>query len=181
MASQFSFRIFDMMKRFVQILQKHPAYLKDFKSGNPHKDTCQKVLNKTFHKKLPEERTKQMIIYLKKHSKFIANQAEDLPRNWNQAIEVTNRSIKIIRKILNGYGITVKTFVPNVSLINKLVPEMARAIHGNEFTSYQLQAIKDYLMYDIKHSKRTIVRNLPFFFFFINFLNILYNFHFVFR
>ncbi|XP_014211291.1 uncharacterized protein LOC106641397 [Copidosoma floridanum] len=157
----FSFRMFDMYRRFVELLQLNPMFLGEFKTGNPHTDTCKQLIRRTFLQRQSEERTSSLVKYLKENAIVIAQHAEQVPDNWKDAIKYTNDCIRNVKKVLQDKGITIKTFWPDQRSVDSLSGEIAAVLHGERFTDLQLQAIKDYLMFDLKNPKKIILSSTP--------------------
>ncbi|XP_058798438.1 uncharacterized protein LOC131668359 isoform X2 [Phymastichus coffea] len=151
--SKFSFRTFDIYRRFIEVLQHKPTYLEEFKIGSPTEETCLAVIKKVFQSQQEKEEIKEYTQYFAIHAKMMAGHAEKLPDNWNDAINYTDRYIKEIRKYLRRKGLSVKS---DLNKVKKIANDIAKYIH-NKPTFKQIEAITYYLKYDLRNPKRNLI------------------------
>ena len=152
-ASNFSFRMFDLYRRFVEILQLFPDYLQDFKTGSPKEEICHNIIKQVFKYPQTNDKISQLSKYLSKNSKIIAAHAEDVPVNWKDAIKYTETCIKLVRRYLKKKGINVKD---DMDSIEDIATEIGECLHINP-NEKQIEAIKEFLKYDLKNPKNSIV------------------------
>lgn len=152
-ASDFSFRTFDIYRGFVEVLQCNPDYLKEFKNGSPKEQTSLAIIKRVFQSKQKEEEIKKYMQYFANHAKMMAGHAENLPDNWNEAIDYTDRYIKAIHKYLRKKKISVKTSMKSV---DKVARDLAKHLHDRP-SLRQIEAIRYYLKYDLTNPRRSTV------------------------
>ncbi|OXU23244.1 hypothetical protein TSAR_010888 [Trichomalopsis sarcophagae] len=151
--SNFSFRIFDLYRRFVELLKINPDFLIEFKSGQPKEEICRDMIHKTFQHSQKEDEIHHLLKYLNKNAKTIANHAENTPNNWTDAIKYTDQCKKLIRKYFRTNGIDIKKDNFNLDEVTEGIGEFLHIVPNQ----VQLEAIKDYLMHDLQNPKRTII------------------------
>lgn len=151
--SSFSFRMFDLYRRFVEVLQLNGDYLKSFKTGKPQEEICRRVIKKIFEFRQSEEKTLRMVEYLRKNAKLIASHAEKTPHNWAQALDYTETCIKMIRRYLKQKNIDIKKELQSVK---ELAEEIGVLLYEKP-NERQLEPIVEYLKHDLRNPKNTIV------------------------
>lgn len=150
--NSFSFRMFDLYRRFVELLMLNPDFFTEFKSGYPKEETCRDMINRIFQHPQKEDKVLVLSKYLNKNAKAIANHAENIPKNWTHAIKYTDQCIKLIRKYFRTNCIDIKKDF-NVDEVTEGIGEYLYDIPNK----VQLEAIRDYLIYDLRNPKKTIV------------------------
>ncbi|XP_016842233.1 uncharacterized protein LOC100116268 isoform X2 [Nasonia vitripennis] len=151
--SNFSFRIFDLYRRFVELLKINPDFLIEFKSGQPKEEICRDMIHKTFQHHQKEDKILHLLKYLNKNAKTIANHAENTPNNWADAIKYTDQCKKLIRKYFRTNAIDIKKDNFNLDEVTEGIGEFLHIVPNK----VQLEAIKDYLMHDLQNPKRAII------------------------